>query len=446
MLLSSLRRGASAPDSLLSQALRHADALLFAGANITLQATTLVCQLAILHVIPPEQMGVWSFVVLVEGYLLCTQLGVLNAMNREFPFFMGLGEKDKALGVARTAQAYALCNGTLLMLIFLTLAFVYGQRSIDWRMALLAAALTAPLDQYTNYLEGTFRSGSEFRKLSVIRIFQSVFAAVTLVLPWKYGFAGYCLRSVLVVAFPALFAHVLRPVRVIPRFDRYNLRLLLSTGWRLFLWNYLYKTSQSFPRLIIGTAGGALLLGLFYPVSVVVTGTTAVAASFSSYFYPMLTRRFAQNRTGVGRVALKAAVASIAVLAGPIALGVAVVPWIIPLLVPQYSPAVRACQVALVAGLLECMMVATIAFAATKAWRLMFVYLVYALTVRAAGAFGGYLVGKYYLSGDRLLGVAWGMLAAAAVMAVVTWLTVRRAGAAQPVAEGFEVIPAGTKE
>ena len=77
MLLSTFRRGAAAGSGrLLSQALRHGDALLFAGANITLQATALACQLAILHVIPPEQIGVWSFVVLVEGYLLFTQLGV----------------------------------------------------------------------------------------------------------------------------------------------------------------------------------------------------------------------------------------------------------------------------------------------------------------------------------------------------------------------------------
>jgi O-antigen/teichoic acid export membrane protein len=412
---------------------RHVNLFLFTGSNLLLQATTLVCQFWVLRFVPPEQMGVWAFVTLVEGYLLFTQLGVLNAMNREFPYFMGKGEKERALSVAGTAQAYALCNGTLLMCVFLVLCATYGGRSPEWRIALLTAALTAPLDQYTSYLEGTYRSGSEFRRLAWVRIFQAVFAGASLALVWKYGFKGYCLRSGLLVAVPAIFAHFLSPVRVRPRFVRENIALLLSTGWRLFLWNYLFRTAQSFPRLILGTLSGAFYLGLFVPVGVVVTGTTAIATSFSSYIYPSLTRRFAQNKTDVGRVALKAAVLSVLMLSAPVALGIVLLPILVPRLVPAYAASVHACQIALAAGLFECMVVATVAFAAAKAWKRMAAYIGCALVSRAVGAVGG-----YFLFADHLIGVAWGMLGASLIMAGVTIVTVRGTGAKA----GEDVAPA----
>jgi O-antigen/teichoic acid export membrane protein len=405
--------------------LRHGNLFLFAGANLLLQATFLVCQFLVLRFIPPEQMGVWAFVALLEGYFLITQLGVINAMNREYPYFAGLNQTDKAVAVARTAQAYALCNGTFLGLVFLVLSFVLGAtRGWEWRVAMLAAAITAPMDQYTSYLEGTYRSGNEFKRLSFIRLVQCVVAIVTMYLPWRFGFTGFCVRAVLLVAAPAGLGHVFRPLRYGPGFDRGSVRLLVATGWRLFLWSYLVRTAQSFPRLVLGTFSGTTALGLFVPVSVVVQGMNSVATSLSGYLYPRLTRRFAQNQPDVGRVALKAAFLAILALAVPAAIGALVLPWIVPRVLPQYAPSIRACQVALAAGLLECMIVATIAFGAAKAWRRMFGYVTSGLVVRAGGAFGGY----YSMPQDRVLGVACGMLVASAVMAVVTVVTASGVG------------------
>lgn len=82
-------------------------------------------------------------------------------------------------------------------------------------------------------------------------------------------------------------------------------------------------------------------------------------------------------------------------------------------------------EVALLAGLLDCLTVAGVAFAAAKSWRPYYVFVGFALAVRSLGAYIG-----YYCLDDRLLGVALGMLAAGAAMGLVTWLTVRRAGPA----------------
>ncbi len=379
----------------------------------------MVCQFWVLRFVPPEQMGVWSFITLLQGYALITQFGIVNAMNREYPFYTGRGEQDKAQGVVQTAQAYALCNGALLSAVFLALMFGYGGRGWEWRIALLTAAGTLPLAQYASYLEGTYRSGNEFRALSNIRLAQALTTAITVGLPWRYGFGGYCMQVFLLTLQPAVLGFLFRPVKLAPAFRPGFLRLLYATGWRLHLWNYLYRIAQSFPRLALATLGGTLHLGLFVPVSVAYSAASNIAGSFSVYLYPKLTQRFAQRSLPVGRVALKSSLVTMACLAAPLALGVVVMPMVVPPLLPRYAASVPAAQVALVASLLECMTMATVAFAAAKAWRQMSVYIGCSLLVRAGAAFGG-----YYLSNDHLLGVACGMLSASLIMGVVTWFTV----------------------
>jgi hypothetical protein len=286
--------------------------------------------------------------------------------------------------------------------------------------------------------------------------------------------------------------HWFRPVRVRPGFRKDSLRLLFATGWRLWLTSYLLQFSVSFPRwalaslggallfwngghlqgegiLILGllvqmswigsdlrgvsggmglcaTCGGAILLasqaagegqslllmGLFMPVSWMITGMSGVAASVSSYLYPTLTYRYAKEGIPVGRVAWRLAVKVTLGLAPLAAAGLALMPFLLRLLRAEYLRSLWAVEVAIVSGLVDCLTVATVAFAAAKAWRPLYAFVACALIARSAGAFVG-----YHVLSDRLLGVALGMLAASTAMGVATWWTVRRAGA--PVAERPEV-------
>jgi O-antigen/teichoic acid export membrane protein len=325
----------------------------------------------------------------------------------------------------------------LLAGIFSALSLVYGGKGWEWRITFLTFAASAPFQQYNTYLEGTYRAASEFRSLAWQQLVRVPIAFLLLLLPWRLGYDGFCAQNFLQAASSAVLCHWFRPVRAGPGLRKDGLRLLLSTGWRLYLTSYLLQVSQSLPRLALATLGGALLLapnaakeeqallllGLFTPVSWVVSAMNGVAGSVSSYLYPTLTYRYAKDNLPVGRVALRSAVKVTLGLVPCAAAGMAVMPLLLRLLRPEYLRSLWAVEVAMLSGLLDCLTVAGVAFAATKAWRPYYVFVACALAARAAGAYVG-----YHSLDDRLLGVALGMLAASAGMGLATWRTVRRAG------------------
>lgn len=431
--------GMGRPFLLLRQRLtRHPDVLLFAASNVGMQITMLLCQIVVLRLIPPEKMGIWQAALVLEVYLLVTRLGIVNALNREYPYAMGLGNANRARMFAATAQGYVLGNGLFLSGLFVLLGLTFSvwahwvpgwdsegiaASATLWRISLLVIALIVPLEHYNQYLQGTYRSSNKFRSLALIQLAQIPVHGVSVLLPWLLGFPGFAGRALLIsVAFTAC-NHVFRPVRVRPAFRRKVFRMLFSTGWRLFLWNYLFNMAKSFPRQAMMVLGGSAALGLFTPVASISLVLNGIAGSLSSYLYPRLTMRYARDQVPVGRLAMKAGLLVVAGLAPMVLVGVLIMPWVFPVVLPKYAKAMTAGQVALVAGLFECLSIGTLTFAVTKAWRAMTVYLVAALAVRGAAAFGGF----HLVPSDRLLGVAIGMLAAAMVMGVVTWLTVRNA-------------------
>ncbi len=387
-----------------------------------LRFTQLCCQLVVLKFIPPDLIGVWQFAIVVNTYLLFSQLGIVGAMNREYPYFMGKGDTAMAKDIVHTARAYNLANSVIVGLVFVIGAFVVVNRGQQWYSTFMTMAIVAPLQLYTGYLEGTYRSADVFGALSRRKIMLIPVHVASIALPWKLGFNGFLIRELFVAGFCALICHLSRPIRVRPIFHFGVFKVLFSTGWRLFVRNYLSKVAFSFPRLALVSLGGVASLGLFTPVSWMFTGISGIAASFGAYLYPKLTYRYAKGDIPIGKIAIRASLAAMLLLLPCVVLGLCFLPWLMHTLMPQYAPAVRAAQVTLVASLLECMSVATVVFAAVKAWRAMFTYVICMLVFRFAGAWCG-----YYAMKDPLLGVACGMLATSIVMCPVTWFTVRLA-------------------
>ena len=61
----------------------------FASSNILWQITFVSCELFILRIIDPDLIGIWQMVILIQSYSIISRLGIINAMNREFPYLLG---------------------------------------------------------------------------------------------------------------------------------------------------------------------------------------------------------------------------------------------------------------------------------------------------------------------------------------------------------------------
>jgi len=64
--------------------------------------------------IDPYLMGIWTTFSVLETYATFMRLGVINGMNRELPFALGEGNKEKADKLASTTLGYTIINIILL--------------------------------------------------------------------------------------------------------------------------------------------------------------------------------------------------------------------------------------------------------------------------------------------------------------------------------------------
>ena len=90
----------------------------FTAASLGLMAATMLSNLVIIRWLEPEETGVWQTLVLAQSYMAFTQLGFFNGLNREFPFWMGRGDDEKAHRMAATTLTQSLFCACFSLLIF----------------------------------------------------------------------------------------------------------------------------------------------------------------------------------------------------------------------------------------------------------------------------------------------------------------------------------------
>ena len=55
----------------------------------------------------PQVLGLFNGIGLVLGYAPFLQLGILNGLNRELPYYVGKGDRKRVMELAAAAQAWA---------------------------------------------------------------------------------------------------------------------------------------------------------------------------------------------------------------------------------------------------------------------------------------------------------------------------------------------------
>ncbi len=63
------------------------------------------------RLVAPSTLGLFAGIGLALGYAPLLQLGILNGLNRELPYFVGKGDRERVKELAAAAQAWALLVG-----------------------------------------------------------------------------------------------------------------------------------------------------------------------------------------------------------------------------------------------------------------------------------------------------------------------------------------------
>ena len=290
--------------------------------------------------VDPSVLGLFNGVGLVLGYAPFLQLGILNGLNRELPYFVGKGDRKRVMELAAAAQAWALAVGGLVGVSLLGVAVWQLLRGDLWMAAGWAtnALMAVSLFYNTYYLQMTYRTAHDFARLAMAGVVENAVALVAVVLVAVLSFYGLCLRALLAAAVSAAILFYWRPVHVGPAWNFRQLVHLLLIGFPIFFVGPMLALWTVLDSTLVLKFAGPKGLGLY--ALAVMAGTTLemLPMAVSQVIYPRMAERF--GRTGklgeLVRMSLKPTVVTVAGMAAVAAVAWWLVGPVVGIVLPKY--------------------------------------------------------------------------------------------------------------
>ncbi len=270
------------------------DTLWFTAGSFFFQGSRFITQLYAAKTLGPTLFGLWQSLFLVLAYGMRSHLGVLNAMNRDIPFYDGAGQ------VERIAELRAISLGTVersaLLLAGMIFVVSYGFESPATQTGLRYIALMVIFQQLYLYYQMLLKSHRMFRLMSLQ---QFAYAALTLamVLPLThyFGFQGFLGGQLLVLAVTLLLIQGNLPFSIVPTFDWQKAKGLSRIGFPIMLAGLVFNLFTTADRLVILRYLGKQALG-YYSLSIMATGILLLfPMTVAQIIYPQMSRKYGQT-------------------------------------------------------------------------------------------------------------------------------------------------------
>ncbi|WP_431110089.1 lipopolysaccharide biosynthesis protein [Winogradskyella poriferorum] len=382
----------------------------FTVSTMTMNIVTMLANLITIRWISPEDIGLWNGYFIFVSYIYFIQLGVVNGLSRELPFYLGKKKENVAVGLARTSLSVVSVNTALVLVFgffFIWYSAVKSTSLGNVFYTSISIVVLMALQFYTNYLVSTFRSNNSFKKLTYIYVGMSVFIPVSLLLVMYYNYLGHIIRIPLVALVQLIALHLYRPFKIKPKFKLKFFKLLTSTGIPLFVFNYITLLANTFGRLILLQVGTALQMGLYSPAIAVNTAMRLIPVTLSQYIYPKLSYIAGESdsKITIWKLAIKVSFYVSLVLLPITIVGYLLMPWFIETIFPNYTQGIFAAQLATIAGLFSG---ASIGFVTSLNTMKAFKHIGMLSIARAVIFYG--LIFSLAISMNALDGVAYGVL------------------------------------
>ena len=320
--------------------------------NIVSNLISMVTSILIARWIIPYEMGIWNTALLFTLYSPTLQLGVFNGLNRELPYLIGAGEKQRALRMAEAACAWSWLLVAVSILCGVAVAAWYwinGQYECCY--VSVAVVVMIVCSWPTLYLTTTYRTHHDFGRLAKNEVAVALVGAVLVLLVWMYHFHGLLLRSMFVAILIVMALYYRRPIPVKQQWGTVQIIQLAKVGIPIWLVGQLYTAFTSLDRIML--VRSTQTIGYFTIAIQVCMFVRLIPTAFGMVIYPQMAHRYGETHSAMDlwRIAKQGAFASLIVgfVAG--VLGWLLLPIFVRLVLPKYSPGIRAAQLSGFIGL-----------------------------------------------------------------------------------------------
>jgi O-antigen/teichoic acid export membrane protein len=303
------------------------------------------------NLLGPEQYGYWLTVSLIFTFIPIFQLGTLNAMNREVPFY--LAKKDLKM-VQKIRENVFSFIFTIPLLLVLCLCIISGvlfitDIRIEYKLGLLLASLIAGFTYLSGYAEMYYKSEQNFNKVSKLISIKSISQSIiTIVLVIFLGYLGLYFGMLI-----SLLIEIIMAKGVFPKKNRFHsfseYKKLIQIGFPILVVGIVWSIMIATDRIIISVFMTPEDLGNYGVGLLVFSAIMLFPQVLSQIFYPKIVGLvslgdFTEIKRIYWRVNLILAVAMSIV----VAIGYFLLPYFIRWFMPEYLEGIKAAQILLI--------------------------------------------------------------------------------------------------
>lgn len=241
--------------------------------------------------INPETLGYFSQFSILPGYLMFLHLGIFVSLNREYPYYVGKGDNEKALEIVRNSLGWVyVCQSIFCLIIgsLITQSLFIGdyKAAITWCVQLIIGLLNF----YLAYLGYTYRTSRAFVDWSKSLSISAIASFILLPLIMYFNYWGLCLRSIITNGVNAIYLHRFRPVRVKPELNINVINRMIKFGLPMAVLGYIgFELFILIQKNSILIFCGVKTLGLYTFAIPITAAINQVSNSFLHVFNPKIT-------------------------------------------------------------------------------------------------------------------------------------------------------------
>ncbi len=349
--------------------------------NLVRIVSTLIC----VQWIEPSMMAVWTYLTVYETYFMIFRFGVFNAFNREYAYLLGKSESKSALEYLNTTETFALILSVFIGITFF-LSMTFFQMNLPfWTFGVLIFSMVLPIKIYAGFKELCYRSGSDFKKFAIIQYWTIFANIVGIIFVYMNGFEGFLWRVLFIHIVILVVTLINRPQKFKLFFDGGIFIRLFKDGIPLFFSNYGQSLLSTFPVWFLSYFVGPIAVGLFYPVSLVVSLVGMLPGIISIYLLPQLNFALGRDQDPSSIIERsKSTTSKTAFYLLPFCvIGMLLVPFFISWVLPKYSEAILASQIAFLLGWFQVFNLLGNPFSVLKSWNLLYQNIIIQIVIHA---------------------------------------------------------------
>ena len=300
----------------------------------------------------PELFGLWNVLNILPTYASYLHLGSRSAMRFLVPYHESRGEGE-VISSTKSAVYHGTFYPTLLIALVLLLLAILVNMALEARIGLVAVAVVVLFNWKLDYAIGVLKSHQDFKLISKYNyVTATAHFVLTVALIFYLGFYGALLSVVFTAIVGIIYLKSYRSFQGNENFDFSIFLNLVKMGFPIVAFNLLSGLIRTSDRFVLFFTLGQETVG-YYGIAIIMLGFSVSIPSISrEVVEPRLMENLdrasiAQNMELFMTRPLMNTAYLMPFLVGP---GILLLPTVIPLLLPDYTPGIIPAHILLLGG------------------------------------------------------------------------------------------------